>query len=258
MSKDVCYLLLFLFFATPGRGQLSHAPSMSGPPVTPRDVSPYAIIVNIHGDDGFYLKRSTSLIEENTIVNGETVLGSPYLFYEWYAGTIETQDGRIYQYPLRYDLYNQTVFFKTGKDSLEVNEEIKEFSLSIPVGDTIIRSRFLSSRQFNKNENPFYYELLIDNNQGQLLKVTRKKIALIDLKIPVTTKGKKYFNPESEYYYYNKRTLSIGKIRRNGNNIKKLLQLKDIDGINEEIENTNFENEDDLIRFFKEYFRKIG
>jgi hypothetical protein len=238
--------------------QLSHPPSMSGPAVTPRDVSPYAVIVNIHGDDGFYLKRSASLIEENTIVRGETVLGSPYLFYEWYAGTIETPDGRTYHYPLRYDIYDQTVFFKTGKDSLEVNEEIKEFSLSIPVGDTVIRSRFLSSRQYNKNDKPFYYELLIDNSQGQLLKLTRKKIAAADLGILGTAKSKKYFHPEAEYYYYNKQTSSVGRIWPNGNNIKKLLQLKDSDAINTKIENTNFGNEDELISFFKEYLSKIG
>jgi hypothetical protein len=258
MLKHACYLVFVLFFVTPGISQLSHPPSMSGPAVTPRDVSPYAVIVNIHGDDGFYLKRSASLIEENTIVHGEIVLGSPYLFYEWYAGTIETPDGRIYHYPLRYDIYDQIVFFKTGKDSLEVNEEIKEFSLSIPVGDTIIRSRFLSSRLYNKNDKLFYYELLIDNSGGQLLKVTRKKIASVDLGIIGTTKGKKYFHPEVEYYYYNKQASSVDRIWPNGNNIKKLLQLKESDAINAEIENMNFGNEDDLIKFFKGYFRKTG
>ena len=40
--------------------------------------------------------------------------------------------------------------------------------------------------------------------------------------------------------------------------LEKLLQLKDSDVINAEIGNTNFGNEDELIRFFKEYFRKSG
>jgi hypothetical protein len=250
-------LVTGLLFVMQGMTQLSHTASLSGPPVGPRDVSPYAVIVNIHGDDGFYLKRKASLIEKNTVVKGEIVLGSPYLFYEWYDGTIETTDGRTYHYPLRYDLYGQTVIFKRGNDSLEVNEDIKEFSLSIPVGDTIIRSRFINSGQYKKSGRPSYYELLIDDSKGQLLKLTRKKIAVVDMQVLVITKNKKYFNPESEYYYYNKQTSSIDKIG-NGNNIKKLLQVKDTDTINAKIENTNFTNEDELIGFFKEYFGKKG
>jgi hypothetical protein len=237
---------------------LSHTPSKQGPPVAPRDLSAFNNIVNINGQDGFYLKKNLYLTDLTTNVDGQSVLGTPFLFWEWFSGVLTLTDGRKYDsYKFRYNVYNQTVSFLNGKDSLDVDEIISEFVLNIPHGDSIITSRFVSADQYKKERTPFYYEVLLDNDKGQLLK-TNKKVITSENKdgIMSNTGGRKYFNLIFSYFYYDKTTKKLTRIKPDGSNVAAVLGLSEQAAGDLNIGNVDFSMEDQLVKFLKSYFEK--
>jgi hypothetical protein len=220
--------------------------------VPPPDRTPYHLILTINSEDGFYLKKDLALTDYMTYVQGEKVFGTPYLFFEWLKGTITTVDGRTYQYPIRYDAYDQLISFANGKDTLDVTDEIREFSLSIPVQDSVIVSRFINANQFKNEKSTFYYEVIFDCSKGELLKTLQKNISSITDGL-LASRGKKYFSVEMKYFYYDKNEKKILKIT---NDKEKLFHLLKISGNDERLlhsESFDQSKEEDLIRFFKLY-----
>jgi hypothetical protein len=246
-------IVLSYLFLTPANGQTSHAPSMQGPPVSKRDLSPFSQIVNIHGDDGFYLKKNTSTQNVLTIVDGKKILGSPFLFEEWFDGIINTPDERTYNYKLRYNTYKQTVSFKNGNDSLDVSEEIKDFFLTIPVNDTVIVSHFVNASQYRKEKLQYYYEILLDGNKGQLLKATHKVINKLMSDELLGLKGKLYFSTENDYYYFEKASKKIIKIPCANDDCSKYLTPDT--AMIAKLNSLDLNNEDELIQFFKLFLK---
>lgn len=257
----ICLLLLSclgslaVFSQLSGNGpSISHSSSMNGPPIMPRELSPFSNIVNINGQDGYYFKKDLYLHNAYTIIDGERVLGIPFLFIDWYGGSLTTPDGRVYtDYKFKYNVENQTVSFLNGKDSLEVNEEIKEFTLSARIGDSVINSRFINSNQYQKGKTT-YYEVLIDNERGQVLKTNKKVVATTGDGI-IASKTSKYLKLESEFFYYDKSTKKITRIKPSGN-FASILKLSE-----EEVKEINMDSfdaskEEEILRFFKLYFEK--
>jgi len=240
-----------------GGGQpLSHPGSMSGPPVTARDASPYQNIVNINGTDGYYLKKDMYLIDYYTIIDGQRVVGLPYLFADWLNGTLTTPDGRIYtDYKYKYNVQNQSITFLNGTDSMETNEEIKEFTLKIPRADSMITARFIRANQL-KDGKPFYYEVLLDSDKGQLLKTNTKVIGTLDNGI-LATQTKRCLKLESEYYYFDKTKNKLTKIKPS-TDLKSLLHLTDEQAAGLHTETFDTTDEQNLLTFFKNYFQKKG
>jgi len=233
---------------------LSHAPSMSGPPVAPRNLTPVSNMVNINGQDGFYLKKDLYLTETYTIIGGRKVMGTPFLFKDWLEGVIITPDGRVYpNYTLQYNVQNQTVSFSNGTDSLEVNEAVKEFSLKFKLGDSVITSRFISSAEYQKGK-LFFYELLLDDEKGQLLKTNQKVVATQPFDM-IGADTKKYLKLENEYFYYNRTTKKITRISTAAD-IRTALQLTDQQMNELQVNSIDVVNEVDLLRVFKSYLQK--
>jgi hypothetical protein len=259
MRKSTFYLLLsgaFLYSNTCIAQGINPNNSMQGPAVGPRNVSAFQSIVTINGQDGFYLKKDLYLTTSYTVIKGQKVAGIPFLFMEWNNGILTTPDGRVYSdYKFKYNVYDQTVFFLNGKDSLEVNEEIKEFTLKIPVADSIITSRFIHSSQFHKGD-PVYYEVLLDNDKGQLLKTNQKVVANAESNL-LTTQTKKYLKLESAYFYFDKKTKKIAKIRAYGN-FASVLGLSEQEAKELQVDSFDPSKEEDVIRLFKKYFEKKG
>jgi hypothetical protein len=242
--------------AQPG-GMDAHKPSMMGPPVAPRDLSAFSNIVNINGQDGFYLRKNLYLNDLTTNVDGQMVLGTPFLFWEWFSGYLTTADNRKYDtYKFRYNVYNQTVSFLNGKDSLDVDDVISEFVLNIPQGDSIVTSRFVNADQYKKEKTPFYYEVLLDNARGQLLKTNKKIITTENKDGLMSTQGRKYFNLIFTYFYFDKTTKKITKIRPDGSNMAALLGLSEEESRNLDLSSFDLSKEDDMIKFLKRYFEK--
>jgi hypothetical protein len=250
-------VFLFVFLSIQSFAQISNrAPSLQGPPVGPRDLSAFSQVVNIHGDDGFYLKKNVREQETWTDVNGESVFGTPFLFYEWYDGQLKTPDGRNYNYKLRYDVFSQTVSFINGNDSLDVNEDIGEFSLAIPVNDTVVVSRFVNANRYQKEQKTFYYEVELTNEKGELLKAITKKVATANGNDLLASKGKKYFDFSNTYYYYDKSSKKITKIKPTGSNITSMLNLDEAGLKRYHPDSYDFTKDDDLMAFFKDYFSR--
>lgn len=227
---------------------------MNGPPVTPRDLSAFQNIVNINGQDGFYLKKDLYLNDSYTIIDGDKVLGIPFLYIDWLPGALTTPDGRVYSdYTFKYNVHDQTVSFLNGKDSLEVNEDIKEFTLKVKAGDSMITSRFISSSQFGKGKTT-YYEVLLDNEEGQLLKTNQKVVASLSSGV-ITSSSKKYLKLESVYFYYDKTTKKLIKIKP-GTDIRSLLHLSEEEAKQLNTGMYDMANEQDVIQLMKAYFAK--
>jgi hypothetical protein len=249
------------FYSEPSNSQiivngpsLSHAPSMSGPPVVARNLTPVSNMVNINGQDGFYLKKDLYLTETYTIIGGRKVMGTPFLFKDWLEGIITTPDGRVYSdYKLQYNVQNQTVSFSNGTDSLEVNEPVKEFTLKYKLADSVITSRFINSSEYHKGKT-FYYEVLVDADNGQLLKTNKKVVATQPFDM-IGADTKKYLKLENDFFYYNKTTGKTTKIST-APDIRAALQLTDEQMKQLQVNSIDIANEIDLLRVFKLYLQK--
>ncbi|MEO5563469.1 MAG: hypothetical protein ABIR18_08540 [Chitinophagaceae bacterium] len=255
MRKKYLYSIIActLFTAIHGQGAIPLTPGsgMSGPPVAPRDLSAFQNVVNINGQDGFYLKKDLYLTESYTIISGRKVLGIPFLFMNWLDGVLTTPDGRVYSdYKLKYNVQNQTISFLNGKDSLEVNEEIKEFTLKFVNGDSVITTRFVHSGQYQKGKS-LYYEVLFDSEDGQLLKANQKVVASLSEGI-IGGDSKKSLKLESELFYFDKKTKKISKVTPSSN-IGYILHLNEQETTELSANAVNTSNEEEVIKFLKRY-----
>lgn len=252
-----------LFFTTIVNSQLTgNGPNlgarggMSGPPVSPRDNSPFQNLVNINGQDGFYLKKDLYLVDYYTIIDGQRVLGIPFLFPEWLEGSLTTPDGRVYtDYKYKYNVENQTVSFLNKQDSLEVNENIKEFTLKYVNKDSVIQLRFVNSNQYPKKGNPTgYFEVLLDDPRGQLLKLNKKVVANSSDGI-ISNGSRKYLKAEPSYFYYDKTTKKMHKIKEN-TDITSVLPVTKENAEEMHLDTFDLSMEDNIIRLFKSYFEQ--
>jgi hypothetical protein len=179
------------------------------------------------------------------------VLGVPFLFINWLDGVLTTPDGRVYSdYKLKYNVQNQTVSFLNGRDSLEVNEEIKEFTLKFVYGDSAITTRFVHSSQYQKGKS-LYYEVLFDSEEGQLLKANQKVVASLADGI-IGGDSKKYLKLESEYFYFDKKTKKMTKVTPSGS-MSYILHLNEQQANELGANSVDLSNEEEVIKFLKRY-----
>jgi hypothetical protein len=219
--------------------------------------TPFSTITQMTTEQEFGKKYNPFISEFSTKIDGYDVLGSPFLYYGWYDGVINTPDGRQFNgYKVKYNIYTQTVSFLSGKDSLEANEEIKDFTLMLPNGNSTITSKFVNASQYQKEKAIFYYELLIDDKKGQLLKTNKKLIAELSNSSLPAYNGKKYFNLETSYYYYNKTSKKITKIKVNGSNISSVLGLNPVEETDLHLAAFDLSKEEDIIKLMNLYFQK--
>ena len=230
------------------------------PPVAvpPQNV-PYATKVNLTTDDEWFKDRRVNHYwEDSYVINGRRVFGSPFLYHDWETGEITTADGRLYTgYKLKYDAFNQVVYFTNGTgDSLQVDEEIKEFKLTVVYPDTVINCRLVNANQFKKEKKSFYYEVLLDDAAGELLKYNKKIVADADKSMPAY-EGKKFFDLEVSFFYYDKKNNSINPIKANGSNITAILNLDDNLKNRLKPEGYDFSVEANIVSFFRQYFEVL-
>ena len=109
--------------------------------------------------------------------------------------------------------------------------------------------------QYQKGK-PFYYEVLIDNEKGQLLKTNQKVVATADESGLIAQQTTKYMKLEAAYFYYGKKTKKLTKIKQT-TDMKDVLHLSPQDATDMNIDNTfDASNEENLIKLLKKYFEK--
>jgi hypothetical protein len=205
-------------------------------------------------EDLFKGKQTLYYYNEVYIINGVKVLGTPFLYHDWSAGTIIGADGKIFTgYQLKYNAFNQTVLFQQGKDSLEVTDEIGEFTLEIKNRDTVENFHFVNAGRYKKEKSTFYYEVLSEDDAGQLLRYDRKFVNNVDKSMP-TLEGQKVFDIEFSYYYYDKNSKKMTRIKADGTNMESILGNDTIAKSGLSLINYNLTTEQDLRKFFNDFF----
>ncbi|MFI5133581.1 MAG: hypothetical protein ACHQEB_04555 [Chitinophagales bacterium] len=205
-------------------------------------------------EDLFKGKQTLYYYNEVYVVKGVKVFGTPFLYHDWSAGTIIGADGKIFTgYQLKYNAFDQAVLFQQGKDSLEVTDEIKEFTLEIKIHDTVENFHFVNANQYKKEKSKFYYEVLSEEDAGQLLRYDRKFVSDVDKSMP-TLEGQKVFDIEFSYYYYDKNSKKITRIKADGTNIESILGKEAIAQSGLLLNDFNLSTEQDLRKFFDEFF----
>jgi hypothetical protein len=244
MKKILVFLPAMLFACCVVNAQ-------SDPPASAQHM--ISTVSNVPNSELFKDKRTFYFYNESYVIDGHQVFGSPFLFHDWNNGTITTADGRVFTgYRLKYNAYDQTVYFSNGTDSLEVNDEIKDFSIINVYPDTLIISKFINASQLKKEKKVFYYEVLLDNEAGQLLKYNKKIVAEASKGIPVY-EGKKVFELQSSFFYYDKKKKLVTAIKANGSNISSLVDVSS----GPDPKNYDFSLDGDITAFFTRYFESL-
>ena len=243
-------LVLFVGVIVWAQGLLAQAPPASAQ-------QPISTVSNVPNSELFKDKRTHFFYNEYYVIEGRQVYGSPFLFNDWENGIITTSDGRVFNgYKLKYNAFHQTVFFSNGKDSLEVNEEIREFVLAVKYPDSLVTSVFVNGNQYRKDKKPAYYEVLVDDDAGQLLKHNKKVVAESMQGIPAY-EGKKVFALETSYFYWDKKKKKLASIKANGSNIGDILGL-DANAVELlKVRATDFSLEENTVQFFRGYFQHL-
>lgn len=187
----------------------------------------------------------------NTLIDGEIIAGTPYLDYEWRRGTILLKDKRVFDtYLLRFDTYHQEVMFLNGKDSLDVADPIKEFILEDRKGEV---HHFINADEYKKQKSPLFYEVLAEEKRGQLLKTQRAVAATKDAL--TNARVNKYITIESEYFYYNKATGKVVPLKFTAGSVRTATGITPQEENNLFFSGYHFNDEDDLVKFFREYLK---
>lgn len=201
--------------------------------------------------DQFRNTRDRYSFEVSYVINGQQVLGSPFLYYNWLHGTVVTKDGRTYtDYNLKYDVYNQDLFFQNGKDALKVEDEISSFTL---IDSTNVLT-FVNANQVKNSKVKGYLEVLVNDKKGMLLKQNKKKVSDETFGIPIYS-SKKHFENGFDYFFYNPEKAKTEKIQLLNSNVSSILGLTHEKEQQLNFTSYNFANEDELIKFFKSYFQ---
>lgn len=201
--------------------------------------------------------RTIYWLEDSYVIDGKQVFGNPFLYHEWHNGIITTTDGRVFTgYKLKYDAFHQTVYFSNGVDSLEVNEEIRDFTINAVYPDTSLSSNFINANQLKKEKKVFYYEVLKEGEAGKLLRYNRKFVQDNNKGVPAA-EGKKFFDLEVSYFYFDKKKKTVTPLKANGSNIATVLALDEKQKTELKPESLDFSIEKDIVLFFERYFNLV-
>jgi hypothetical protein len=213
-------------------------------------VNPLSNSVNI-----LYDRTVLSVSDESYLIDGDEVLGFPFLYYGWNNGTVTTGDGKMFSnFKLKYNIYNQTVFFSDGKDSLEASGPIRQFTLVIPGAQKTQTCTFVNAEMFGKATGTQYYEVLADSDGWELLRLNRKAVKPIHNGLPVQ-QGRKAFYIETAAFLYNKQQKKLIPVKSDWQRMASSLKLSDEEKSQLHINNIDFGKEQDLLNFFGELSR---
>lgn len=139
------------------------------------------------------------------------VKGTPYLFGESFPGTLTFKGGVKSNTKILYDLYNQKAGADIKNSILESDLVLEEFSISLPAKFGGITLLFKRTDAYGNSSLKNYFNVLEDGGKASLLKIF--KIKLVSDPSNMMDKEQKIFEQYYEYYFYNKTTKELNKIK---------------------------------------------
>jgi len=186
-----------------------------------------------------------------TLIDGAYVRGLPFLDMMWRSGYVKLKNGNVYSsYKLKFDTYRQVVVFLDDKDSLDVADPINEFSITDKDG---LSHRFINADEYKPQKNPLFYEILLNDKKGTLLKVHQTKVKASAELSNIASERSLY--QSYEYLWYDRPTDKIHKLPLSAAGIKDALKLSEVDANKMAFDSYRFNNEDDLFNFFNVYIQ---
>jgi hypothetical protein len=201
-------------------------------------------------------KRSVVLYDKLYIINGRNVVNPPFLYPEWQTGTLNLENGYVYnQYTLRYDVYEQKVYFNNGSDSLEIDQPLISFTLNVKENDSVTNTKlFKAANQVGdkKNKNRFY-EVVYEDEFGAYLKYNYKTIQQLSYSLP-NGEANDFLEWHQDACYYNKTTNKFSNFKNDNNKLSKELMLGGFN-FNDQVSTLGLlvSDEKDIITLLKKY-----
>ncbi len=189
--------------------------------------------------------------QQSYVIKGETVLGSPFLFWDWNPGRLKTPDGREYTtMKFKYDVYDQVVHFNDGKDSMEVNEPVDEFSIIVKESDGDQVYNFKKSEAFGKNKNKGFYEVVQEGKNISVLKYYKMEIISLTYNIGNSSSNRS-FDMKYSYWVFIKDAKKVVELKGNFKDLLNYAKLTP--GQTETIDalNLNYDKEASAIALIK-------
>jgi hypothetical protein len=188
--------------------------------------------------------------QQSYLIKGETVLGSPFLFWDWNNGLLKTPDGREYHMKFKYDVFNQALHYNDGKDSMEVNEPVAEFSLQVKEGNGDQLYTFKKTEAFGKTKNKGFYEVVKEGKNVTLLKYYKMQVASLTYNIGNSASNKS-FDLKYSYWLYTKADNKVTELKGNFKDILNYSKLsagqqQSIDALN-----LDYNKETDAVQLIK-------
>jgi hypothetical protein len=169
---------------------------------------------------------------------------SPYLFKEWYSGTIRTSDDKVHDgVQMRYDLAKDEVEYKNALGLFRISTGVTEFSIPTGTDLYIFKNGFPSvSGQTEKS----FYRVMYDGNT----KLLKKYTAPIKVEKASATRT---LEPSAKLYILKDDKLNPVQLNNRNSFLKLLTDEKNKMGYVIREQQLDFAADDDLRALLEEY-----
>ena len=157
-----------------------------------------------------------------TYTNLEKISGQPFFTNDWRKGTVILENGNTYDsYLLKYNTNNQTLLLQQGKESIEIEQKIKEFYLDV---DKYSKLHFINANIYSLNLKG-YFEVVDDNKDCRLLRFNKKTGESNSEKFTNLTESKTFQNT-IDYFIFNKSLNKFSSYKKADPKLKSLYELQ--------------------------------
>ena len=131
-----------------------------------------------------------------------------------------------------------------------VTDPVQEFIIADEQGGL---HHFINADMYKNLDHPQFYEILLIENRGHLLKANSMAIANSDE--IANAKSNKYLKPGEAYYYYDKASGKTRQFNFSPASVKQALQLTPEQENSLSFPRYHFNDESDIMKFFRVYLQ---
>ncbi|WP_221394553.1 hypothetical protein [Dyadobacter sp. NIV53] len=169
---------------------------------------------------------------------------SPYLFKEWYSGTVRTDDDNVHDgVLLRYDIVKDELEYKAGSSLYRVKQTVKEFTIPSGTDLYIFKSGFPATEN---NNGKSFYRVMYDG-ETKLLKRYQTPIKI------EKANATREMEPDAKLYIVKGDKVTQVYLKDKNSFLKLLSDEKNKMQYVIKEEQLEFDGDDDLARLLEEY-----